>query len=159
MNHEVFEKVLKISEEFFGTGTDPDQMPVTKETADTLFSIHHDTVLYKFDESGNPIAWSVIVPTSVEVMNKFLNKEISEKELLAIAAQEKRFDALYLCAVFVLPEYRRQGYAKQLLLDGVTKISNGRQLPLYCWIYSDEGKRLIHALAQEFGREIVSRAA
>lgn len=157
MNEETFKKVLKISEDFFGTQSDPDQMPINQESADKLNSISSDTILYKFDDKGNPIAWSVVVPTTIEVMNKFLHKDISEKELLQRASKDKKFEALYLCAVFVLPEYRRKGLAKDLLIESVKKLSNQKELPLYSWIYSEEGKKLSGYLSSALGVEILKR--
>lgn len=148
MNKETFEKMLKISEEFFGSQTDPDQMPISQESADKLFSIHPDTILYKFDEKGEPVGWAVVVPTSREVMEKFLNKKISEKELLDRATEEKKFEALYLCAVFILPEYRGKGFAKELILSAIEKVSSGKNLDLYAWIYSEEGKGLSNAVSK-----------
>jgi len=46
MNKKALDKILKISEEFFGTQTDPDQMEISEESANKLFLIHPDTVLY-----------------------------------------------------------------------------------------------------------------
>jgi GNAT superfamily N-acetyltransferase len=154
MDKEAFEKMLKISEEFFGSQSDPDQMPINQESADKLFSLHPDTILYTFDESDNPIGWAVVVPTSMRVMDEFLKKEISERRLLEKAVEEKKFEALYLCAVFILPEYRRRGFAKKLLLDAIQKVSHGKDLELYAWIYSEEGKRLSDVIAKTLGKEI-----
>ena len=154
MNQEAFEKVLRMSEEFFGTATDPNQMPVNQESADKLQSIHPDTVVYKFNEKGDPIAWVVVVPTSLGVMDKFVHKKISERELLDLAAKEKRFESLYLCGAFVLPEHRRKGYALELTKMAINKISGGRKLPLYSWIYSPEGRGLIDQLAKNLKQTI-----
>src|SRR3989338_2731456 len=136
MNKDAFKKVLKISEEFFGTESDPDQMPITQESADKLQSIHPDTIVYKFDEVSNPIGWAVVVPTSLAVMNKFINKEITEKDLLDEATKEKKFESIYLCAAFVLPKFRRKGYATELFKEAIQKVSGGKSFPLYTWIYS-----------------------
>ena len=154
MTHDAFEKVLKISEEFFGTAQDPDQMPITRASADKLLSIHPDSVIYKFDGEGNPIAWMVTVPTSTEVMERFLKGDISERELLDEAARDKKFEALYLCGAFVLPEYRKKGYAKELSLEAIRTISAGKELPLYAWIYSPEGKKLADSVSKALGRSI-----
>lgn len=157
MNEDVFKKVLRISEEFFGSATDPEQMPINQSSADKLHSIHADTVVYKFDEENNPIGWVVIVPTSVETMRKFLTKEITERELLDIAVEEKKFEAIYLCGAFVLPEYRRKGYAIELLKEAVRKISDGKHLPLYAWVYSPEGEKLVNVLSKNLHQQIPSR--
>ena len=55
IDKKAFEKVLKISEEFFGTQNDPNQMPINQDSADKLQSIHKDTIIYKFNGKGDPI--------------------------------------------------------------------------------------------------------
>lgn len=157
MNKEAFKKVLKISEEFFGTESDPEQMPINQESVDKLVSIHPDTILYKFDEMGQPIAWAVVVPTSLDVMNKFIHKKITERELLDQATEGKKFESVYVCAAFVLPEHRGKGHAKDLLIEAIRKVSSGRDLPLYCWIYSEEGRKLSNSISRELGKPILNR--
>lgn len=157
MNPEAFKNELEISERFFGTETDPTQIPMTQSSTNKLTAIHPDTVLHKFDEAGNPIGWSVIIPTSLEVMNKFLAREITEKQLLDLAAAEKKREALYLCNAFVLPEHRRKGYAKALWQEGIRKLSLGKDLPLYYWAYSEEGRALANSLSRELGKTISTR--
>lgn len=157
MNRDVFEKALELSEAFFGTKKDPEQIPVTQASADKLQSIHPNTIRYQLDERGDPIAWVVVIPTSTETMQKFTSGSISERELLDVAAEERSFEALYLCSAFVLPEYRRKGYAKQLLLDGIRELSGGRDLPLYAWVYSEAGERLVDAVSQTLGRQVARR--
>jgi len=155
MNQEAFEKVLRISEEFFGTASDPDQMPINQESADKLQSIHPETISYKCDEQQHPIAWTVVVPTSVDVMKQFIHKKISEKELLDLATKEKKFESIYLCGIFVLPEFRRKGYATEIVKEAISKVSQGNNLPLYSWAYSPEGQKLLHALSQELKQKIM----
>jgi GNAT superfamily N-acetyltransferase len=157
MNDEAFKKVLKLSEDFFGSTTDPDQMPINQESANKLYSIDKDTVVYKFDSDNNPVAWIVTVPTSINTMNKFIHKEITERELLDIAVEEKSFESLYLCGVFVLPEVRRKGFAKELVKESIEKLSKGNKLTLYSWAYSDEGKMLIENLENNSGLSIILR--
>ncbi len=157
MNNEAFEKVLKLSEEFFGSTVDPDQMPINLESSNKLNSIDPNTVIYKFDGENNPVAWIVTVPTSIKTMNKFLHKDITERELLDIAVAEKSFESLYLCGVFVLPEYRRRGYGKELAKESFEKLSRGENVALYSWAYSEEGKKLIENLEHDFGQKIMLR--
>ncbi len=156
MDKEAFDKMLKISEEYFGTANDPDQIPISKEAGDKIRSIHPETILYKFNK-GNPIAWEVIIPTSLSVMNNFLHKKISERVLFEIAVKEKKHEALYLCSAFVLPEYRGRGYAKELIMKGIATLSQNKELPLYCWIYSNEGKNLVDSLSKTLGKTIQNR--
>jgi|CXWK01.1.fsa_nt_gi predicted GNAT family acetyltransferase len=157
MKKETFDKFLKISEDFFGSQTDPSQIPINEDSRNKLRLIHPDTLIYKVDENENPIGWTVTIPTSIEVMRKFVNNEITEKELLDIAVAEKKFDALYLCATFVLPEFRGKGHAKEMRLRAIHTLSQGRDIPLYCWIYSDEGKKLVESVSKTFGKHILNR--
>jgi GNAT superfamily N-acetyltransferase len=157
MNEEAFQKVLKVTEEFYGTNSDPDQISVTKESADKILSIHPNAISYTFNEKGEPVAWVVVIPTSIETMNRFLHKQISESELLNIATQERKFEALYACSVFVIPEYRRKGYASALTEETIKKISPTVRLPVYTWIYSEEGKKLAESLSTKEHAEWVDR--
>jgi GNAT superfamily N-acetyltransferase len=150
-------EAAEITEAYFGTHSDPDQMQVTQESRDKFFSIHKDVLMYRLDEKENLIGWSIVIPTSLEVMNKFLHKEITESQLLDFAVKEKKFEALYLCIIFVLPEFRRKGYAREMFLESISKLSAGKDLALYCWIYSDEGGKLVEVISKELGRPIVSR--
>ncbi len=158
MNKDAFKRVLEISEQFFGTQDDPEQMPISQDSADKLLSIHPGTIVYKFDENKNPVAWAVIVPTSLKTKDDFLQKTITEKQLLDIATKEKKFDAIYLCAAFVLPEYRRMGYAKALLIEAIKNVFNGKDIPLYGWIYSEEGRILLNSVSMELNKKIEIRA-
>jgi GNAT superfamily N-acetyltransferase len=157
MNKDSFEKIKKISEEFFGTKSDPEQIEINQENADELYKLHSGTIIYKFNEKDEPIAWVTTIPTSIHVMNDFLDKKISERELMGLALKEKSFEALYLCGVFVLPEYRNMGYGKSMLLQGIEKVSQDKDIPLYCWNYSEEGRMLIKSLSLVVGKEIKCR--
>lgn len=157
MNRETLKKIIKITEDFYGTESDPNQIPVTEESSDKLLSINTDTVLYRTDKNQNPVACVVVIPTSKKTMKKFLNKEITEKELLDIAVSEKKGEALYLCSAFVVPEFRRKGYAIRLLLEAIEKLSNKQQkIPLYYWGYSKEGKGLAQNLSKIVGRDLLA---
>lgn len=154
MNELGMQKILEASEKFFGTEEDPDQIPICQASAEKLISIHKDTLTWKSDEQGNLAAWLVVIPTSVYTMNKFLSGEITEKELLDVAAEEKEFEALYMCGVFVMPEHRRQGYAKELILEAIKNIPNADKAVLYTWIYSEEGQKLTDWFIKQTGREV-----
>lgn len=152
---EKIDKTLEITENFFETENDPNQIPINKDSEDKILSIHKDAIIVKNDENDEPIAWCVIIPTSIDTMNKFLNKEITEKELMNIACIEKKFEALYLCSVFVIPEYRNKGYAKNLMTEGINKLQGNNQTPLYYWAYSNEGKELVNSLSKSLNRQIL----
>ena len=155
MNKNNIDKSMEISEKFFQTEFDPDQIPVNNDSERKLLSIHKHTIIFKNEKGGDLVAWVVIIPTSISTMNKFLNKKITEKELLEMAVKEKNFDALYLCSIFVIPEYRRKGYAKKLIIEAIEKLQSNRNAPLYCWVYSEEGEKLISNLSETLNRPIL----
>jgi hypothetical protein len=153
----IYQKMHKVAEDFFGTNDDPDQISITEESNRKLRSIDNDTIMYKVDRNGDPISWIIVIPTSREVMNKFLNKEITERELLEITVEEKSFEALYLCSAFTLPKYRKQGLAKELTLEAVKKFAPNVENELYSYPFSEEGKSALKSLEKELGREIKFR--
>lgn len=158
MTDKELEQIREMSEKFFGTQSDPDQIPIGAESTKKLESIHKDACLFKLDEKGNPIGWVTVVPTSIETMDKFLDKKITEVQLLEEAMKEKKFEALYLCGIFVLPEYRRKGYAKGMMIEVIEKvIGNNKDAQFYAWPYSGEGKIALKSLSSLLGKPIFER--
>ncbi len=154
---EIYHKIHKITESFFNTASDPDQIPVTEESNRKLLELHPATILYKTDEEGEPIAWRVTIPTSLETMKKFLSYEISERELLDIAVKERKFEALYICSVFTVPTHRREGLSKTLFSEMLKRFQPSPDTPLYTWLYSEDGKKSFHAIERILGKKILVR--
>ena len=151
------EKTLEIAEKFYGTSSDPEQIPITKDSFVRLMSIHQEAIKLETDGDDNPISWVVVVPTSKENMELFLENKVNEKELFDKAVDEKSFEALYLCSAFTIPEYRGMGYAKKLLMDAINEFASEKSVELYAWVYSKEGESLIKALIKDLDREIKIR--
>ena len=61
-------------------------------------------------------------------MNRFINSEISEKELFELTPLNASYDAVYLCSALVLEEYRRKGITKQLCISAIENIRNDHPL-------------------------------
>lgn len=150
-------KILEIAEQFYGTFDDLEQIPINENSFNRLISIHEETIKLKTDNSNSPVSWIVVIPTSGETMNLFLDKKINERELFDRAVKEKSFEALYLCSAFTISEYRNKGYAKELLIESINKFAPDKSVELYVWIYSKEGANLINVLEESLGREIKKR--
>ncbi len=75
-----FERMIRLAEEVFATKNDPNQLDVNQAVIERLRRIHPSTVTEYNGEDG-PVAWVLIIPTTYELMRRFLEKEISEKEL------------------------------------------------------------------------------
>ena len=145
---------MEIAEQFYSTSSDPGQIPITEESFRRLMSIHKETIKLKADKDGNPVSWVVVVPTSKKIMELFLDSKISEKELFDKAVQEKRFEALYLCSGFTLPEFRNTGYAMALFTEAINEFAKDDSVALYAWLYSKEGEGLFNKAKNLLNREV-----
>ena len=134
-----FERMIQLAEDVFAVKSDPDQLDVDQEVLERLQRIHPATVSEQDDGNG-PVAWVLLIPTTLDLMNRFLNHEISEKELFNLTPEDSVYEALYLCSALVLEEYRRQGIAKQLSLNAIANIRKDHPLKaLFVWTFSKEG--------------------
>ena len=113
-NQSEIEETNKIAEELFGTEKDETQAKPTLENALELISIEKNNFICLKD-GDKIIAWSVVLPTSKESMEHFLKGKINERELFDISVPNPSFEALYLTAVIVLPQYRKKGIGSSLI--------------------------------------------
>ena len=133
------ERMIKLAEQFFETRNDPAQISITRESMRKLRRIHPSSLKEKKDKNG-PIAWVVVIPTTGDLMRKFITKKINEQELLDRTPVRQKYDALYLCSALVLPEHRGKGLARLLVSRAIKSIqrqhtighsaSNGKGSPL-----------------------------
>jgi uncharacterized protein YdeI (YjbR/CyaY-like superfamily) len=142
-----YQRLIKLAEEVFAVKSDPDQLDVSQEVIERLKKIHPATVSEFSDENG-PVAWLLVIPTTSDLMNRFLAKEITEKELFNLTPTDTAYEALYLCSALVLEEYRRKGIAKQLALKAIEDIRKDHPLKcLFVWAFSKEGDLASEALS------------
>jgi len=142
-----FERMIQLAENVFASKSDPNQLDVNEKVIERLKKIHPATVS-EFDDGKGPVAWLILIPTTLELMHKFLEKKISEKELFEQIKPGIKYDALYLCSAMVLEEFRRKGIAKQLALKAFESISKDHPIKaLFVWSFSKEGDLGSEALA------------
>ena len=157
MQEKNLERMIKLAEDFFETKNDPSQISVTEEVMDRLQKIHPSTRSEERDENG-PIAWVLLIPTTREVMTRFIAKEINEQQLLDETMPGGRYEAVYLCSALVLPEHRGKGLARRLTTKAISSIRQQHPIEcLYVWSFSDEGERLATAIANEVGLPLYRR--
>jgi GNAT superfamily N-acetyltransferase len=143
-----FERMIQLAEDVFAYKSDPDQLDVDKEVLEKLHRIHPATVS-EFDDGTGPVAWVLLIPTSLDLMNRFLEHKISEKELFDLTPEDTVYEALYLCSALVLEEYRRKGITKQLTLTAIENIRKDHPLKaLFVWAFSKEGDLASEAIAR-----------
>ena len=151
------QKMDEIAERIFGTQKDPEQIPITKESGEKLEALTPHWIKYKLDGQNNPIAWVMILPTSLELMTEFLEGRINERELLDLTKPQDTYEALYLCAAITVPEYRRRGYAVELLIEGINSIPHDRNVKLFAWPHSSEGEGLIEKIEKLLNTKVLIR--
>lgn len=144
------ERMIKLAEAFFGMRNDPEQLSVDEKVTEKLQKIHRATMTEERTIDG-PVAWMLVIPTTREIMELFLAKQITERELLERTPAPGRYDALYLCSALVLPEFRGKGLARGLAERAIRAIQEDHPLrELFYWGFSPEGEKLAALLAKEF---------
>lgn len=109
MSHTNFDRMIQLAEDVFSAHNDPAQLDVDEKVMARLERIHPAT-LSEHVEGDGPVVWILLIPTTIDLMNRFVAEEISETELLNQTPLEIKYEALYLCSALVLPEFRRKGY-------------------------------------------------
>ena len=139
MSKSNFERMLQLVDEVFAVKNDPNQLDVNPEILERLMKIHPATVS-EYDDGNGLVAWILLIPTTLDLMNQFLENKISEKELFDKTSLDIKYEALYLCSALVLEEYRRKGIAKRLTLHAIENIRKDHPLKaLFVWSFTKEG--------------------
>lgn len=142
-----FERMIRLAGEVFSARTDPDQLDVDDTVIERLQALHPAT-LSEHVEGDGPVVWILLIPTTRETMELFLDCAIGERELLERTHPGERFDALYLCSALVLPEFRRKGLSLQVSLSAIRAIQQDHAIRwLYVWPFSEGGNDLAKRLS------------
>lgn len=152
-----YERLIKLADDVFAVKKDPMQLDVNQQVIERLKKIHATTVS-EFDDGNGPVAWVLVIPTTLELMNRFLENKISEKELFEMTPLDKTYEALYLCSALVLEEYRRKGIAKRLAIKAINDIRINHPLKaLFVWAFTKEGDLASEAIARLAGLPLLKR--
>lgn len=152
-----FERMIQLADEVFAVRQDPDQLDVDDQVLERLGQIHPATVS-EHNVGNGPVAWILLIPTTSQLMEQFLSKEISERELFDRTTPGDSYEALYLCSAMVLEEYRRKGIARTLTLDAVKRIRADHPIKsLFVWTFSAEGGSAATELARVTGLPLYFR--
>lgn len=143
-----FERLVQLADEVFAVKSDPSQLDVNPEVLERLQALHPATVS-AFDDGNGPVAWVLLIPTTLELMNRFLDCQILEKELFDLTPLNIAYDAVYLCSALVLEEYRRKGITKNMAMSAIEIIRNDHPLKAaFVWAFSPEGDLAAETIAQ-----------
>ncbi len=143
------QRLMNLIDEIFDTKNDPTQLNVNEEIIKQLLQINTFTLGEERIEAG-PIAWTLVIPTTTEIMEQFIYETISENDLFYKSIKEQKYTSLYLCSAIVLPEYRRKGIAKRLLVQSVLMIIREHPIKsLVAWPFNSSGLHLSLSVAKE----------
>lgn len=149
--------MIQLAEDFFAVKNDPSQISVNKRVMRRLNHIHPETITEKSTSKG-PIAWILIIPTTQILMERFIAKNINERELYKKTPLHVKYDSIYLCSALVLPEYRGRGLAKRLMTKAIKSIQKDHPIKsLFYWAFSSEGKKLAASVARELSLPLFRR--
>jgi GNAT superfamily N-acetyltransferase len=144
-----FTRMLQLAESFFDAKNDPDQLAVTDADRERLLQLHPATMSEERDGDG-PVAWLLLIPTTLALMERFLALEIGERELLWETPLDGPCEAVYLCSALVLEEYRGKGIARRLTLEAIRAMQKDHHITtLFTWPFSSAGDRLSASIAQQ----------
>jgi hypothetical protein len=151
------ERMIKLANEVFAVKSDPSQLDVNAEVLARLKKIHPATIS-EFNEGNGPVAWVLLIPTTTELMNMFVEEKITEKELYEQTPLNITYDAIYLCSALVLEEYRRKGITRNLALKAIRRIQKKHPLKsAFVWAFSPEGDWAAETIARLAGLTLYKR--
>jgi ribosomal protein S18 acetylase RimI-like enzyme len=151
------ERLIQLATDVFAAKSDPEQLDVDEKIIERLKSLHPSTVS-EYGDSKGPAAWVLVIPTTDDVMNQFIAKKITEKQLLDLTPLKTKYNALYLCSALTLPEYRGKGITKKLTLDAIESIRQTHPVKtLFVWPFTKQGEDLADAIARTLSLPLLKR--
>lgn len=146
-----YERLIQLAEDSFAAHEDPDQLVVDEQILARLRRLHPATVSERADANG-PVAWVLLIPTTMALMEQFLTSTITEKELYERTPDKGPYEAVYLCSALVLEEYRGRGIAKELTVIALESIRQDHPVQmLFNWPFSPEGASVAKAVSERNG--------
>lgn len=152
-----FERLIQLADEVFAVKKDSSQLDVDDKVLERLKQIHPATISEQ-NEGNGPFAWVLVIPTTIDLMNRFLGTTITEKELFDLTPMNVQYEAIYLCSALVLEEYRRKGITRQLALKAIENIRKDHPLKsAFVWAFSPEGDLAAEKIAHLAGLPLYKR--
>jgi len=143
-----FERLIQLADQVFAVKSDPSQLDINAQVMERLQQIHPATIS-AHDDGNGPVAWVLLIPTTLELMHRFIEEQITEKELYELTPLDVSYEAIYLCSALVLDEYRRKGITKKLALDAIEHMRKDHPLKAaFVWAFSPEGDLAAETIAR-----------
>jgi GNAT superfamily N-acetyltransferase len=153
-NHE---RLLQLAEDAFAMRSDPAQLQVDEHVLEHLRQLHPATVCEITDAHG-PVAWVLLIPTTLEMMQDFVQDRITEQQLYDRKPMGVPYQAVYLCSGLVLPEHQRKGLATRMTLEALDHLRRDHPIEaLFVWTFSPAGLASAKAIAAAAGLSLRER--
>ena len=137
-----FERMIQLSDAIFSSRNDPNQLNVDENVMERLQLIHPNSIS-EYDDGNGPVCWILCIPTTLDLMQQFINQKISEKELYELTPLNAKYEASYLCSALLLEEFRGKGVAQRLCIEALEGIKIDPSIKaLFFWAFSKEGEKL-----------------
>jgi hypothetical protein len=137
-----FERMIQPSDAIFSSRNDPNQLNVDENVMERLQLIHPNSIS-EYDDGNGPVCWILCIPTTLDLMQQFINQKISEKELYELTPLNAKYEAIYLCSALLLEEFRGKGVAQRLCIEALEGIKIDHSIKaLFFWAFSKEGEKL-----------------
>ena len=150
-------RMMKVIEGVFAMRKDPLQLQVNEKVLAKLEQIHPAT-LSEYNEGNGPAVWVLVIPTTTELMNRFLEEKISEQELFDQTNPGRKYETIYLCSATTLHEYRGKGITKRLCCEAIERIRSEHKIKkLFVWTFTPEGDELAESIARETKLPLLKR--
>jgi GNAT superfamily N-acetyltransferase len=108
----------------------------------------HPSTISEYDNGKGPVCWVLCIPTTLDLMNRFMDQKISERELYELTPLHTKYEAIYLCSALLLEEFRGKGIATGLAVEAVETIRADHDIKaLFMWAFSKEGEKLAQKLS------------
>lgn len=151
------DRLLRLADEVFAVHDDPAQLQVDAEVLERLRALHPAAVGERTDGNG-PIAWVLLIPTTLELMEGFLAGHVTEQELYERTPIGVPYAAVYLCSAMVLDEHRRHGIAKRMTVEALRQMRNDHAIEsVFSWPFTPAGAELAQVIAAEVGLPLHQR--
>ena len=155
IKEEQLNELYSFVEPFFQTESDPTQIPASSETYRRLLSIDSHCIAIRADKNDKIVSYAAVLPTTNELMTKFLKHEINEREMFNATTSSLVPESLYLMAIAVAKEYRGKGDVFGMMkeiIDHFKKLN--QKINVFVWEFSEEGERFVSILEKRYGLSI-----
>jgi hypothetical protein len=152
-----YERMIELADKVFSSRTDPDQLNMDENVMEHLQLIHPATIS-EYDDGNGPVCWILCIPTTLDLMTQFINKEISERELYELTPLNTKYEAIYLCSALLLEEFRGKGIAQRVGAKAIENIKLDHSIKaLFFWSFSKEGEKLAKKASVLMGLPLYQR--